>query len=82
MKIEVTAQDIIDGCPRETSACPIALAATRAGLFDVTVLPDRIMHYLRGEICSRVITLPQEARDFIAKFDKNQDVEPLSFEVQ
>lgn len=76
IKIEVTAKDIVDGCPQDGEYCPIALAAARAGLQSVFVDEDGL--YADGFEG----LLPDDAVDFIRAFDQYEAVEPITFEIE
>ena len=91
MRIDVTQEDIERGQRRVASACPIALATARTlwpdgkgdrfvrvgvGFISMYSSPSEI-HRPLG-----VAKIPQEARDFIDRFDADKDVEPFGFDVE
>ena len=79
MKIEVTAEDISKGYPGSYGSCPVALAMQRAyGREDISVGIKG--WWLHGEDHERY--LPFEVGTFIVKFDRNNIVEPFSFELE
>lgn len=78
MRIKVTQANIDRGRPCCTMACPIALAGTEAGLRNPTVSRNAIMQCGRVETRKR---LPQEAVDFIRKFDLREPVTPFEFDL-
>ena len=76
--IEVTAEDIAEGYQCDSFQCPIALALKRAGFAAPTV----------GATCfsegdGEDIDLPEQARDFVFRFDGKGrgPIEPFSFTV-
>lgn len=76
MKITVTEEHIRRGRRRACSACPLALAISEAvGMrMEVGVL---------STWCdpAKLITLPEEAQEFIDRFDRGRKVHPFSFEL-
>lgn len=84
MKIEVTAEDIKAGMIQSPYDCALALAFERKGIralvyptcFKVT---PRGAHSLTD--MTREQPLPEEAVDFVRKFDDGDFVEPFSFHV-
>ena len=89
MNVSITNEDIDNGRPDHTCLCPIAIAIERAlrkrGL-DIRGVQVEASHveiaYYAGGIRWRRITLPQEARTFIERFDYGTEVEPFEFELQ
>lgn len=73
MKIHVTKEDIKNGERFDCHRCPIALAATRAGLTDVDV------DYLTISANQETHTLPDNAVCFIDRFDDGESVKPFTF---
>jgi hypothetical protein len=90
VKIDVTADDIANGTRLNACQCPIARAATRAGLFAVEVYPsggpDEFQPGHPSEIIfgtpRRSSRLPATAERFISAFDEGRTVEPFSFELE
>ncbi len=81
MRINVTAEDIANGARGDCYACPIALAARRAGLEDPDV-QDFLM-YVSNDLGDVESTdLPAEAGVFMDRFDDGLPVQPFSFEVE
>jgi hypothetical protein len=76
--IRVTQQDIDKGEQGATMTCPVALAVKRAFRSDVKV--DRIS--IRFFDSNDVIPLPPKAVGFIACFDNELTVQPISFRVK
>lgn len=86
LHVEVTAEDIANG-KRETACyCPIALALKRLGVKDPDVFGER-------EECVSVpcdddeepwdhYQLPDEAIDFVVKFDLGAEVAPFAFDLE
>ena len=66
-----------------TTTCPVALAAKDAGI----VYPQVSMDVLRyrpgvGSISdTKRVPLPQEAKEFVQRFDNSEHVEPFTFSV-
>jgi hypothetical protein len=83
MTIEVTEQDILDGCSRSTQNCPIARASKRAGLGPLVFVNGfSIKTYgARGVKPIARYALPQEACDFVVDYDAGEPVLPFSFEI-
>jgi len=87
LEVEVTPEDIERGKPREVRSCPIAFAAQRAlGLdypprvawgFIVALAPDK--EEFKSVMAAPRWYLTEEARDFVARFDLDYNVEPFSF---
>jgi len=80
LKVEVTREDILDGKREDGYSCPIARAIRRLGFAYVSVGHCTVSvgsPGLGGD-------LPQEATDFICKFDEEGavGVAPFSFEVE
>lgn len=91
--IQVTADDISKGERKNCSSCPIALAACR--VFEVPVRIDCFEYFAQNAVMvtSEEITcfgrtgmdcypLPQEASDFVNRFDKKENVAPFTFTVK
>lgn len=77
--IDVTAEDIENGRRYDGCKCPIALAATRAGLADPNVSKtDVFFGPQRGRDC---ISLPPRARKFVVDYDNDGLAEPFTFEI-
>ena len=75
--VSVTADDIANGKPGECCGCPVYLAVRRV-LPDVSgVGPGRV--WLTGG--RRPITLPDDAEDFIERYDRGHRVEPFEFDL-
>ena len=82
--IAITKKDIRNGERNDPQCCPVALAAVRS-------LPERLsrkaswnpIEVTRGCLWFgyRNFFLPQEAKDFVARFDNKRKVEPFSFEI-
>ena len=73
LTIKVKTKHIRSGIPGSTHECPIALAAVEAGLEDVIVGPYAISHG------GHHYDLTDSAKDFIGRFDFNDDVLPFEF---
>lgn len=76
MKIQVTREDIKDGQRGNYRSCPIAIAASRA--FDCPVTVGLVSFGTEAWHC----LLPQEAKDFVRKYDNRIAVEPFEFEIE
>jgi hypothetical protein len=80
MHVEVTQKDIERGRPGACWGCPIALAISRACGCDASVTHPSVLlkptsgYYLRSR-------LPDEARDWLLRFDRREAVEPISFDL-
>lgn len=80
MKINVTAEDIVQGSPRAPCHCPVARAIRRAlGIERVTdVRVDGFIPIIRGESTSR---LPWPVCTWIQAYDRTGRGKSLSFEL-
>ena len=81
IRVEVTAEDIAKGHPCEAHACPIALAAQRAGVDGASFWPasGRLCY---GPASARDrVQLDETCRQFANNFDKKLPVEPFAFTV-
>lgn len=74
--IRVTAQDIRHGIHISTTACPIALAARRAGCREVQCGNHGLV------VGKRYAQLPPKAQSWIASFDAGKTVKPFEFSVE
>lgn len=84
IKITVTEADIRKGKPKRCRACPIYLAARRAGLKRFIVGLSRLAIW-NPKPCSTLDTLselPAKAIRFIARFDAGKPVKPFSFNLK
>lgn len=82
-KIDVTEQDIQNGIKKDCNKCPIALATVRVlppNYTHIVVECDKIEASNRGVNC--YFNLPHKARDFIERFDTDNIVSPISFEIK
>lgn len=81
IRVEVTAEDIEEGEPQESAACPIALACKRAGLVMPTFWPsDSKLCFGGGE--RQFVYLPEMCGAFARAFDSFARVEPFSFDLE
>lgn len=87
-KIDITAEDIANGKPKNCSLCPGALAIVRAFPASryVDVMHDEVQIAFpkeNGSARYRWVTTatPEVFRDFIHDFDRNKSVEPISFDL-
>lgn len=77
VRIEVTARDLAEGSPCHAYRCAVALAVRRA-------LPDVGMVGVGTEqvlLDGRVVSLPFDAGEAIAAFDRGERVEPFAFDL-
>lgn len=75
LKINVTKDDIRNGIPSMTTACPIARAFKRVKILNVRV------HNTSYKVKDLTYRLPKKAQRFINDFDNGYFVEPFSFNV-
>lgn len=88
-KIDITAEDIANGKPKECSRCPGALATMRAfpAAKYVDVMHDEVQlafpNRANNSATYRWVTAatPEVFREFIHDFDQNKVVRPISFEL-
>ena len=74
--IEVTQEDIDKGTRRDSTSCPVALAAAR--LLGGTPRVSMCFISLQGLHAE----IPEHAGELIFRFDQDLDVEPFEFEVE
>ena len=81
--INVTDEDILRGRRKDPIACPIALAARRAGLSDPWVHRLTMTFFRQSEPgCTEIRTdLPPETSGFILDFDRGCRVDPFQFTI-
>jgi hypothetical protein len=87
--VTVDAADIAMGEPRSWHFCPVASAAARAldiehdyihvDVASIMAYLDDDDHDCDGDRPDAVWDLPQQARDFIFRFDNSQPVAPFTF---
>jgi len=78
MKITVTQEDINLGKRRDGWHCPIALACQR--IYQKSFMIDFRSAYNNKEMTFKVFDLPQEAQEFVKRFDNRDEVQPFTFE--
>lgn len=76
MKIPVTQDHIDKGRHGDPSGCPLALAIREA----TTWMPRVVVPHVRLSDADYI--LPQNARDFIFRYETLQGVEPFEFEME
>ena len=83
MKITVTPLDIVAGARGEPCSCPIALAIRRQiPGSDPLVTPEEVgIEWDDRRVDYPAYDLPQEARDFIGRFDAGLPVDPFEFDL-
>ncbi len=93
MKVQVTAEDITEGCPINTLKCPVARAVSRAAGLPASVhwnkilvfdKPDEKGEYDSGFREERVFKewdTPPEVTEQIKLFDDHQLISPFEFEL-
>ena len=72
-EIQVRSDDIERGIPRNTEACPIALAAIRTG-YGYACIGGNTLRTMWV-----IYELPRSARLFIERFDNGKPVKPFAF---
>lgn len=81
-KIEVTQEDINNGKVGDCEYCPVALAMNRVTNKEWAIGNYSYCETRDGEINSDSLrTLPREVTLWIFQFDKDNKVEPFSFEL-
>ncbi len=80
MRIEVTAEDIAQGQPKQARSCPIALAFLRATA-ETWAIIGRWATLSRHDHLARAALLPAEAQGFEDQFDDGLPCEPFAFDV-
>jgi len=85
-RVEVTAEDILNGRPRQVCGCPVALAICRAlGVRPedalLGVYPGEIRIWERLTLPSCRLAVPPEVSQFIRAFDSGEPVEPFAFDL-
>ena len=81
MRIEVTAQDIVEGERFGCYSCPIALALKRIGKRNWAVKSEILRRWTESGRAVDV-PLPRDAKAFIDDFDHDRPVEPFSFDIE
>ena len=83
MDIDITQADIDLGIPSESKWCPVALATIRhLGINSwVAVGGDVMRTSSTGELGIRTYDLPEDAIEFILRFDEGEDVKPFTLKV-
>ena len=76
LHVAVTQDDIVEGRIGESRSCPIACALRRQGVLDPQVGLYAVLSLDWGA------TLPYEASAFVDRFDHEQPVEPIEFNLQ
>lgn len=76
--IQVTQAHIQTARRGDSAACAIAAAAQAAGL-RIRVGQDAAEVTVAG--CAATLELPQQMKEFVAKFDAGEPVEPFSFQI-
>lgn len=78
MKITVTKKDIEKGMKDEMDRCPVAFAIKRRLKKRTGIdVGTRFVYY-----SAKKTQLPKVARNFIFKFDHNEEVKPFSFNLK
>lgn len=80
VRIEVTDDDIAEGCPHQPGSCPIARAARRAGIPWVRVGGSTLRYGTHGP--RGRVALPEAAAVFVSRFDRRLSVGPFAFSVR
>ena len=81
MKIEVKQEHVFFGRPRSRFLCPVALAITEA-IGCVAYVTPGVFYFYDGENKrSTLIGLPAAVIEFAIKFDRQEPVEPFTFEL-
>lgn len=87
--INVTAEHIKNAMPRKCQYCVIALAINdvlkppylaRAGLFNLTIL-ERVGLDINDCETRQKLDTPERVHNYMLKFDREEQVEPISFEL-
>jgi hypothetical protein len=78
--VEVTQKDCDEGILADSECCPIALAMQRISTGIISVGQSTVRFYKPQKFYRAY--LPQEAREFVAKFDAEQDVAPFAFDIE
>ena len=78
MLIKVTEEDITTGCPMSDTHCPIAYSLYR----NLPEIEEISVGSIRVHLDEKCVYLPNSAREFIKKFDREEMVEPFEFELE
>lgn len=78
VRIEVTQEDIDQGKRGDARACPIALAAQRAGV-ELRAYSLSYDIYRDGQRTQKVIPWPPGVTGWMDRFDRGEYVPPLTF---
>lgn len=87
MIINVTQEHIAKGLKGNSCQCPVALALNEAfeGKYVASVGALTADLYIKKDrlfVLERLASLPQEATNFIMRFDKEKFVQPFSFDIE
>jgi len=77
VRVEVTEADVVNGIPKDSCDCAVALALRRV-TEPVKVGPCWVE--LNGS--DALVPLPAEAVAFIRRFDRGEPVEPFAFDLE
>ncbi len=82
IEIAVLARDIARGRPRRPDCCPLARAANRCGI-DAHVFDGAIVLRYQNALGwhRAAVQLPQKAREWLARYDAGQPMEPIRFDI-
>jgi hypothetical protein len=75
-KIRVTDEDILQGIPKDSRQCPLALALSRA-----TEKLCRV-GFISASIGGQIVALPGAAQQFIADFDTHGVADLIKFDLE
>lgn len=79
MRIDIRQEDIRNGEARQGDKCPIAVRLSEILGVDVDVSDDDVLIYSAAPYYA---ALPDEAQDFICRFDAGETVKPFCFELK
>jgi len=79
--INVTAEHIAKGTPRECRFCPVALAVKDAFPHDVAVSIGHRYISMYSHERHELLPIPEDVRGLIAAIDAGRPVEPFTFDL-
>jgi hypothetical protein len=78
--IRVTLDDIALGLPSNCSKCPVAIAATKAGVERAQINTGLLFGYVSGR--HFIARLPERVDRWVGSFDAGYHVDPITFDVE
>lgn len=81
VEVEVTAEDIEQGCYADAIGCPVALALLRAGLSRPFVVDSDVACFDAAGDPLGIIDFPPDVQKWIRQYDQQRRLGPFRFEL-